>query len=242
MHQYLTSCHSLTSQKILIFNTTVRTSNFRQCPWHKLPTFLTQITYLFDTNYLPFWHKLPTFLTQITYLLKKTDFFFSLGFFKAGSGMPSSQQPFPGVYPPPHQATVQLSYPLNPGFAGHINTPGMSQFPPYPTSNMPPYPPNNSAPYPGYPPTSQPPFPNPMYPSFGQSSCPYPSSDLSFAAPAPTSFAPQPQPYSPVAPVCVSTSGSAPPSMNAGGHSLNTAGSNVTHTDHSTHTKVRRVN
>jgi len=151
--------------------------------------------------------------------------------------MPSSQQPFPGVYPPPHQATVQLSYPLNPGFAGQINTPGMSQFPPYPTSNMPPYPPSNSAPYPGYPPTSQQPFPNPVYPSFGQSSCPYPSSNVSFAAPAPTSFAPQPQPYSPVAPVCVSTGGSAPPSMNAGGHSLNTSGSNVTHTHHSTHTK-----
>jgi len=152
--------------------------------------------------------------------------------------MPTPQQPYPGVYPPPHQATVQLSYPPNPGFAGHINTPGMSQFPPYPTSNMPSYPPSNNPPYPGYPPTSQPPYPNPMYPSFGQSSSPYPT----FPAPAPASFAPQPQPYSPVAPGCVSTDGAGPPSMNLGDHSLDRDDSNVRHTVDSTHTEVRRMN
>lgn len=155
--------------------------------------------------------------------------------------MPSSHQPYPGVYPPPHQATVQLSYPPNPGFAGQINTPGMSQHIPYPTSNTPSYPPSNNAPYPGYPPTSQPPYPNPMYPSFGQSSCPYPTSEFGVTAPAPTSFAPQPQPYSPVAPAYVSSVGAGPPSMNVGGHSLNRAGSNVTHAVHSTQTKVRRM-
>jgi hypothetical protein len=154
--------------------------------------------------------------------------------------MPTPQQPCPGVYPPPHQATVQLSYPPNPGFAGNINTPGMSQFPPYPTSNTPLYPPSNNVPYPAYPPTSQPPYPNPMYPSFGQSSCPYPSSEFGLTASAPTSFAPQP--YSPVASACVSTGGAGPPSMNLGDHSLNRAGSKVTHTVHSTHTKVRRMN
>jgi len=192
--------------------------------------------------------------------------------------MPSPQQPFPGVYPPPHHATAQLSYPLNPGFAGQTNTPGMSQFPPYPTSNAPSYPPSNNAPYPGYPPTSQPPYPNPMYPSFGQSSSPYPPSEFGFTAsaptsfapqpqptsfapqpqptsfapqpqptsfapqPQPTSFAPQPQPYRPVVPACVSTGSAGPPSMNLGGHSLNRGGSNVTHTAHSTHTKVRSMN
>jgi hypothetical protein len=176
--------------------------------------------------------------------------------------MPSPQQPHPGLYPPPHQATAQLSYPLNPGFAGHINTPGMSQFPSYPTSNAPSLPPSNNAPYPGYPPTSQPPYPSSMYPSFGQSSHPYAPSEFGFTAPAPTSFAPQPQSYSPVAPACVSTPnsfapqpqpyspvaracvstvGAGPPSMNLGGHSLNRGVSSVTHTVHSTHTKVRRM-
>ena len=156
--------------------------------------------------------------------------------------MPSSQQPYPSVYPPPHQATVQLSYPLNPGFAGQINTPGMSHYPPYPTSNTPSYPPSNNASYPGYPPTSQPPYPSPMYPSFGQPSCPYQTLETGFMAPPPTSFAPQPQPYSAVVPACVSTVGAGPPSMNLGGHSLNRTGSYMTHAVHSTYTKVRRMN
>jgi len=159
------------------------------------------------------------------------------GYPQAGSGMPTPQQPYPGAYPPPHQATVQLSYPLNPGFAVHANTPAMSQFPRYPTSNMPSYPASNNPPYPGYPPTSQPPYPNPMYPSFGQSISPYPTSELGFTAPAPTSFAPQPEPYSPVAPASVSTGGAGPPSMNLGGHSMDRAASKVTHTVDSTHTK-----
>jgi hypothetical protein len=154
--------------------------------------------------------------------------------------MPSSQQPYPGIYPPPHQATAELSYPLNPGFAAQINTPGMSQYPAYQTSNIPSYPPSNNAPYPCYPPTSQPPYPNPMYPSFGQSSYPYTTSEFGLTASAPTSFAPQPQPYS--APACVSTVGAGPPSMNLGGHSLNRAGCNVTHTVRSTYTKVRMMN
>jgi len=209
----------------------VRTSNLRQSPLHRLPAFF------------------------------RTDLFFLLFFFflKAGSGMPTPQQSYPGVYPPPPQhATVQLSYPLNPGFAGHINTPGMSQFPPYPASNMPSYPPSNNPPLPGFPPTSQPPYPNPMYPSLGQSNSPYPTSELGFNAPAPTSFAPQPQPFSPAAPASVATVDARAPSMNLGahtginlgghtsmnlgGHSLDTAASNVTHTVDSTHTKVRRMN
>jgi len=76
-----------------------------------------------------------------------------------------------------------------------------------------------------------------MYPSLGHSSSPYPTSEFGFTAPAPTSFAPQPQPYSPIAPACVPTGGAGPQSMHLGGHSLNSAGSNVTHTVHSTHSK-----
>jgi hypothetical protein len=219
--------------------------------------------------------------------------------------MPTPHQPSPGVYPPPHQATVQLSYPLNPGFAGQMNTPGMPQYPSYPTSNTPPYPqtntsnmplypptntsntplypptstpnthsyyptntpnthsfpptntpsypPSNNAPYSGYPPTSQPQYSNPLYPSFGQSSVPYPNSgpnptsEFGFGATAPTSFAPpplapQPRPHSPVAPAYVSSVGAGPPSMNMGGRSLHSTHCNVTYTGDSTQTKVRRMN
>jgi hypothetical protein len=104
----------------------------------------------------------------------------SFFFFKAGPGMSPPQQPTPGVYPPPHHATVQLSYPLNPGFAGQINTPGTSQYPPYPSSDTPSYPFSSSTPYPPagqslYPPTGQAPYPptgQAPYPPAGQA--PYP--------------------------------------------------------------------
>lgn len=178
--------------------------------------------------------------TQVTCLFLKLIFFSC--FLKAGSGMPSSQQPYPGVYPPPDHATVQLSYPLNPGFAGHINTPGMSQYPAYPTANTSSYPASHNAPYPGYPPTSQPPYAHPVYASSLQSSCPYPTSEFGLTAPAPTSFAPQPQPYSPVVPACATVGAAGPPSMNLGGQSLNRAGSNVARTVQSAHTKVRSMN
>jgi hypothetical protein len=81
----------------------------------------------------------------------------------------------------------------------------------------------------------------PLYPPFGQSSSPYSTSGLCSAAPAPTSFASAPQPYNPVTPAYVSSVGDVPPSMNVGGHSLNRSGSKVTHTVHSTYSKVRSM-
>jgi hypothetical protein len=181
---------------------------------------------------------MPAFLALIS---------FSLFFFKAGFGMPPPQQPTPGAYPPPHQATAQLSYPLNPGFAGQMNPPSMSQYPPYPSSNTSPYPPSSNQSCPGYPPPSQaPPYPpthsSPLYPPMTQSSSPYPTSELCFPTPAPVSFAPRPQPYNPVTPAYVSAVGAGPQSMIQGGHSLNRAGSNVTHAVRSTYTKVRSMN
>jgi hypothetical protein len=164
--------------------------------------------------------------------------------------MPPSQQPAPSAYPPPHEATAQLSYPLNPGFAGQANPLSMSQYPPYPSSNTSMYPPSRNPPYPGYPPANQAPLypptnsgtlPSPVYPQLVQSSSPCAASQFSFPTPVPASFAPQPQQYNPVSSAYASPIGACPASMIQGGHPLSRPGSSVTHAVRSTYTKVRNL-
>jgi hypothetical protein len=166
---------------------------------------------------------------------------FSPFFFKAGFGMPPSQQPTPGAYPPPHEATAQLSYPLSPGFAGQVNPLTMSQYPSYPSSDTSMYPPS-----PGYPPANQTPLypptnlgthPSPVYQQSMHSSSHCLPSQYSFPTPAPVSYASQPQPHNPVSPAYASPIGACPTSMIQGGYSLN-RGPSVMHTIRSTYTKV----
>jgi len=69
-HQYLTSCDSLMSQKIWIFDTTVRTSNLS--PLHKLPAFFRTDFFFFSCFFKGcFWNAVPP--TAISWCISSTS-------------------------------------------------------------------------------------------------------------------------------------------------------------------------
>ncbi|KDR15476.1 annexin B9-like [Zootermopsis nevadensis] len=146
----------------------------------------------------------------------------------------SDTQSYPFSSNAPYPSTGQTPYPST----GQVPYPSMGQAP-YPSTGQAPYPPTGQEQYPQ---ASQVPYPSvggssSLYQSLGQSNPLYPTSGHGFPAPAPTSFAPEPQSYNPVTPAYVSSVGAGPPSMRPGGHSLNRSGTNVTHTVHSTYSK-----